>query len=512
MEDAVYPELEPTVSPDLADTYQELLEVLALPEYGTAADAIYTHFPFQGLAAHLEPRFQRERRRLALYKLRVKTWTAKFGFPDPQHPDQTLLCPLIRRTLLVTLPKDEPLPEPGAGGAPPIPFAPMLAAWLLAPVYRVEDNAAALWLALADNPRFLHRCGFPDDDLPDVRTFQRFNEVMNFGGLWGEMRRWLVEDNLARRALLPPKRLAIDPGHQDGYATVGRSVKACRVCNGCEKEDQERTCAVTEVVTKRRTYQFPGVKGAFVADADTEIPYLALALSARSFDGVTGAETAEAFAQAYPQLVAGVDEALLDGAYDNPPEKKKISKALGGVSVLTPINPRARKDKAVEDSRGVVKIDKYGVVFCLAGAMAYQGRDLERAEYRWGCPKFEREKGTVDCVHQGRCCPNPGVRGRQYRVSREATPQVDWENPQHSADFKERYAGRTSVERVIGRSKRSWPFERHWGRGRASYQGHLDKAVAAFHVLIATAHAAGLPGKSRCPLTWHRPETGVASE
>jgi hypothetical protein len=483
--------------------YQELALELALPLHGTAADAVAQHYDFAALAAHLQPLYQHAKCRLERYKQRIKTFTDQHGFPHPDRPDKKLLCPLIRRVLLATLPEDEPVTA-GSGGAPPVDFQAMLTAWELAPFYEVEDNAAALWRALANNPRFLRRCHFKDHHLPCLRCFQRFNEVMNFGGLWGERRRWLVNHNLQTGALAPPKRLAIDPGHQAGYATVGRAVQACRVCGGCEKEDQERTCEVTDVVTKRKTYQTPGVKGSFVGDADTDVPYLALALQARAFDGATGIDTAQAFAGEYPQLVSGVDEALLDGAYDDRRVKAGISEALEGAAVLTPINPRARKDRVVNDSRGIVKLDKYGVVHCLAGAMAYQGRDLVREEYRWGCPEFDRESGTIDCVHQGRCCPNPGVRGRQYRVARSEAPQVDWEHPQHSADFKARYNGRTSAERVIGRTKRSFPFERHWGRGRASYQGHLDKGVAAFHVLIATAHTAGCPEKARSPLTWHR--------
>ena len=51
---------------------------------------------------------------------------------------------------------------------------------------------------------------------------------------------------------------------------------------------------------------------------------------------------------------------------------------------------------------------------------------------------------------------------------------MDWENPQHSQDFKDRYDARTSAERVIGRTRWSFPFGRHWGRGHAAFHGHLD--------------------------------------
>jgi len=86
---------------------------------------------------------------------------------------------------------------------------------------------------------------------------------------------------------------------------------------------------------------------------------------------------------------------------------------------------------------------------------------------------------------------------------------VDWENPQHSQDFKDRYDARTSAERVIGRTRWSFPFGRHWGRGHAAFQGHLDKGVMAFHVLLSAAHALEVPEKGRSPLTFH--EKAVAA-
>jgi len=135
--------------------------------------------------------------------------------------------------------------------------------------------------------------------------------------------------------------------------------------------------------------------------------------------------------------------------------------------------------------------------------MVYVGRDMKREDFLYGCPCMDRSTGKLDCPKQGQCCPNPGTAGRTFRVPREETPWVDWENPQHSQDFKDRYDGRTSSERVIGRTKWSFPFGRHWGRGRAAFQAHLDKGVLAFHVLLLAAHAVGHSEKGRSPLTFH---------
>ena len=474
-----------------------------MARYGTAADAVYRGFDL-GLLLALEARYLLESARLSQREERIALLTEKHGFVDAQGKKH--ICPRMLEVLLDVLPEDEPEPAPqGPGGAPRVPFDSLLTAFLLGPFYEVEDNSAAIWRALANNPSYLERCRFPGNRLPDVRTFQRFNRVMNVAGLWGEAKRMVVRANLASGALEPPRRLAIDPGHEDGYATVGHSCQACRICKGCPKEEQVRTCDVTDIVAKRRTYQFPGVKGVFVTDPDQDMPLTAHAVNARTFDGRTGAETATTFAEEYPELVAGVEEVSLDGAYDIRDEKEKISEAVGGADVLTPINPRARKRETIVGTTGIDSIDPYGVPHCIRGiGMRYLGRDLQREDFIWGCPAFDHETGILDCENQGRCCPNPGKAGRRYRVPREKTPQIDWDNPQHSEDFKKRYAGRTAVERTIGRTKRSFPFERHWGRGRPSFQGHLDKGVLAFHVMLAAAHALGLMHKGRSPKTFHR--------
>ena len=502
--------MDDTPYPDTSAWYQPFLPFLdGMSRYGTAADAVYRGFDF-GMWKLLEPRYIEAERRLDERKERTARLVGTYGFEDENGRKH--ICPLMLEALLDVLPADEPLArQAGPGGAPAIPAESFFRAFLLAPVYEVEDNGAAVWRALARNPEYLARCRFPGNELPNVRSFQRFNEVMDFAGLWGEARRLVVRENLDSGALEPPRRLAIDPGHEDGYASVRRPCLACRLCNGCPKEEQVRTCDVTDIVSKRATFQVPGVKGVFVTDPDQEMPLVAHAVNARVHDGRTGAETARAFAGEYPELVGGVEEVSLDGAFDAREVKEEITEALGGAEVLTPINPRARKDDPVEDAKGIDHIDPYGVPHCIAGlGMIFLGRDLGREDFLWGCPAFDRQAGRLDCENQGKCCPNRGEAGRRYRVPREKTPQVDWENPQHSQDFRDRYAGRTAVERTIGRTKRSFPFERHWGRGRASFQGHLDKGVLAFHVLLSAAHRLGVPHKGRSPMTFHEIEDEAA--
>jgi len=491
-----------TSYPDSNTWYQPFLPFEMYP-YETAADIVVRHFDFS-LLQELGQAYWQASRELAHLKSRVALLTEKYGWVLPSGV--AVMCPLMLAAMLAALPDEEPVPErKAAGGAPSIAFESLLRAFLLAPFYEIEDNSAAIWRGLANNRTYLVRCRFKNNKLPSERKFQQFNEVMNWAGLWGQARKIVVGDNYASGVLEPPRRLAIDPGHEDGYAGVNKPCAACRSCKACPKKERVPTCDVTGLVVKRQSYKFPGVKGVFIADVEADMPIMTVPVHGSAYEGHTGKVAAEALAAEHPEMVDGVEEASLDGIFDIEAEKAAISEALGGAKILTPINPRNRKAKPVEGHRGIDNIDPYGIPHCVQGLpMNYKGRDLQREDFIWGCPLFNDKTGTVDCPSQGCCCPNPGQSGRTFRVPRERTPQVDFDLPQHSAEFKERYKGRTAAERVIGRTKRSFPFERHWGRGRASFKGHLDKGVLAFHVLMNAAARVGRKEDGRSPLTFHK--------
>ncbi len=110
---------------------------------------------------------------LSRLKGRVEDFTARYGWDLPSGV--RVLCPLQLEMRVAVLPEGEPVePAAGPGGAPPTPFSALIRAFLFAPFYEVEDNSAAIWRGLANNPAWLQRCGFPNNQLPTKRTFRRF--------------------------------------------------------------------------------------------------------------------------------------------------------------------------------------------------------------------------------------------------------------------------------------------------------------------------------------------------
>jgi len=374
--------------------------------------------------------------------------------------------------------------EPGAGGAPAFPFLSLLRCFLLAPFYECESSSEHISRELARNPRFSEVCGFAYGKAPSSRSLRRFNLIMAEEGLWAEVARLAVENNLATGAVSPDLPVvAVDTTHHDAFAKVKRPVSACREClRVAACPDVVFTCDKTDIVAKSRNYRLPGVKAAVLCDASSEIPLCGVAVHARSHDSRTLAPLLSEFRERHPELAAKARWVLADGAYagaDNHEEARSILSS----ELLAPINPGRRKE-IKSPARGIERIDARGVPHCIAGcAMVLVSRDRVRKQYIWGCPILHPElsDGSSRCPRKEECSPRSSG-GRVFRTKAADFPQIAWECPQHARGQRKRLRRRTSIERAFSYLKRVFCFERFWGRGEAALQGFIDRYVACFNI------------------------------
>src|SRR5450759_4538262 len=115
--------------------------------------------------------------------------------------------------------------SPGAGGFPPYDFYPLLAAFLISPLYDCEQNAESIWRELMRNPSFTSLCGFEAGDVPSPRTLRRLSIIMAEEGLWEEARRLAVTNNLEEGLIEDSGRLIVDVTHHDAFPSVPTSVR-----------------------------------------------------------------------------------------------------------------------------------------------------------------------------------------------------------------------------------------------------------------------------------------------
>ena len=271
--------------------------------------------------------------------------------------------------------------EPGIGGAPAYDFYSLLYAFSISPLYDCEANSASIWRELARNPGFVRACCFDPAEVPSVETLRRFNRIMSDEGLWGDISRITVENNIELGIIENTNTLVVDPTHHDGFASVKKPVKACRECKRLKDcKDIVYTCDVTDIVAKSKNYKLPGVKSVPVSLAGSEIPIAAMALNARVFDGKSLGDTLSFVKGRYPDL--DIDTVIADGALDSV-DNRKITRKVMKASLVTPVCPRRNKKKKV-DARGIDHVDTYGIPVCAQGhRMELLGRDEKRGQYIW---------------------------------------------------------------------------------------------------------------------------------
>lgn len=387
-------------------------------------------------------------------------------------------------------------------------FVTLFKIWLYAAFFGVEQNAEEIYNALGKNPLYAQLCGLKkigkgeDDafDVPAARTIRYFNQIMYTFDLWGDLARWLLLYNLEQEAFEWTDELAIDPTHLDAFASVG---KLCHECKTCPKKEncqfKQTTCEMTGIVSKSKNFRLPGVKLNFALLPGTEIVVAAIACRGQVHDSQLLKPLLEKLAQDYPELQERVKKILADAAYDDE-DCHEQAQQIAHAQLETSINPRARKP-IPSPARGIAEISPYGVPICDAGhEMELSGRDIKREQFIWVCPVFHPQHGdeNLSCseaCHQ-RCSPD-SINGRVLRVSRNLTPQINWENPQQMASVSKRYCKRTSVERAISRFKRILKFERFFNRGTKALQAHGDRYVVAILLVAFVAHLLGRPELTR---------------
>ncbi len=385
-------------------------------------------------------------------------------------------------------------------------FFQLLKVWTLAPYYEAEQNAEAIWRRVVQNPDYRKDCGFQNlSDVPSARTLRRFNEIMYTYGLWTQVRKIAVLNNIDVGIIDPSGSLAVDPTHLDGFAKVKNPAKECKECDKRETcQEVEYTCDMTDIVSKSKNYKLPGVKAALISDPTSELPISGMPFNARVYDGKTEEVLEPLLKQVdeeYPALKEQIDTILADGAFDSKANRDACKDILDA-SLLAPINPRNHKEFLAVRGKGIAKIDKYGVPHCICGhKLQLLTRDTNLSQYIWGCPVFNPDCQVegLSCNRKDECSPNSQY-GRTLRTNKNDYPQIDWENPQHLKSNQEEYCGRTSIERTISRVKRCLPFERFWNRGKKALGAHIDRAILALNMFASAAVRLGKRHLMRSPL------------
>lgn len=372
--------------------------------------------------------------------------------------------------------------ERSSKGRKGINFYALFKSFNLAPLLYVEVMVSSVHLQVAGNSDFRTVCGFKE--IPSLKTFERFDQIMIENGLWEKARQLMVQFNIEQGIIEKEEQLAVDTTHVEAEATLN----ANRKCGHSEPCDCPKIPTDDNVglMRKSNTVTYIAHKVALVCGVKSELPLSRSVFKGGQHDATTLKATLEQVTQDLPEeWLKDIQYVSADGIYQNK-ENQELTKEIIEAKLLSPINPRKIKDREL-NSPGMAKLDKYGAPHCISGhRLKLKGFDATKEQYIWTCPVFDpkyKQEGLscAEACHI-KCC-NGVKTGRTIRIQQSLAPQIDTEFPQHLQSFKNKYAERTAIERVNAQAKEGLSMRRVHKRGRVAVEAHVDRCILTAHAL-----------------------------
>jgi hypothetical protein len=403
----------------------------------------------------------------------------------------------------------------GAGRKPKNFYA-LVKAFLGVSYMGLKNSPDMVHSQLINNPSFARKCGFKyiineetkhcQHNIPSLRKLEQFDQIMNLYGIWDKMKWKMVNQNLADGTVNIEPDLIFDPSHVEGNSSFrvveteneqGKKIKKAvgklsKRCSCADPKECEHAWEVTDhgcgVVVKSQNKKYWAHKASFVGFPQSHVPIDAVAVNyAATNDGQTLIPHAERLIKHVPIVIEKVDRVFADGPFNTATNKDFVRDKIGAV-LYAPINPKNVKILSADNIKGIDHFTKNGVPICDAGLpLEMKGRDITHHQYIWGAPVINNKNRILTacscCLLKKNCCPNG--RGRTLRTKACDFPQIDWNKPQHSARWKKQYRKRTAIERMIKIIKVDYCAEHFNKRDSVNFQGHLDKAMLALHILLS---------------------------
>jgi hypothetical protein len=382
--------------------------------------------------------------------------------------------------------------NPRGAGRKPLPFLAYLKAFLLAPIFYIEQDCTLIANSLRVNPYYLQLCGFHKP--PSARALQDFDQVMREAGLWKEFEKWAFVKNMEVGIIDMEKEhtLNIDPTHLEADSTPGKKIKNCRECPYIKTCDHPLPTDETAGWYQKSKYK--GIHAHMISAsqlAGSGAPFSFVLLNGKIDERASFEPLLETGKAEHPDFTIKYINA--DGIFNNAPCRDTVKKLYPEARFCTPVHARRRKDKC-DVARGIAKISKHGKVICIEDQpLVFMGRDNRNNAYCFACPVYNpkaRKKAAkmkwktipTTCGSKNICSPI-AEHGRFVRIPCDLLPQLDPVTPQGSYTFWRIYHLRTKIERMFGRLKDRFRMTLYHVRGRIAVESLVSKHFALLHML-----------------------------
>lgn len=190
----------------------------------------------------------------------------------------------VEGDLFPHLPQDSSAqPKKSSKGRKGTDFYAQFKSFLLAPLLYVEVMVSSVHLQVAGNSDFRAVCGFTD--IPCLKTFERFDQIMIENGLWEKARQLMVQFNIQQGIIVKEEQLAVDTAHVEAEATLN----AVRKCGHTEPCDCPKIPTDDNVglMRKSNTVTYIAHKVALVCGVKSELPLSRSVFKGGDHDGKT---------------------------------------------------------------------------------------------------------------------------------------------------------------------------------------------------------------------------------
>ena len=272
----------------------------------------------------------------------------------------------------------------------------------------------------------------------------------------------------------------------DAGAAAEEKAAGLAQANGGRKEYVDDTGKVTKVL------EWFGYKLHLLVDVKHEV---ALAYKVTSANAPDNGQIEDLLGQGQGNVPAGRMETL---AYDKVADDAEVHALLGEAGIRPVIeNRRLWKDQTEQILPGHaagtnIVYDEAGTIHCydlmaeppVRRKMAYIGYEPQRKTIKYRCP----------ARHEGWTCPSDAAcnAGKRYGKTVRVNCTIDLRRfppmPRGTKMFERHYAGRTAVERVIGRLKVFWGADDGNITGSRRFHG-LIGVLMVVHLAFATVLA-----------------------
>jgi hypothetical protein len=261
--------------------------------------------------------------------------------------------------------------------------------------------------------------------------------------------------------------VAVNATHLWAFSNkFGKKTCACKGKCNCPRKHSD---ADADWGRKTKKFSFFGYKVHLIVDAASQLPLDVRVTPAHEDDGSQAEPLVKAAKEKHHQIP--IDSVAMDSSYDAYENYRFVIEDIGAAPIIA-LNPRGSADPL---TLGSLTVSPAGEYLCLAGhKVVYAGKEKKSGRLKFRCPAAA---GKCQCLFRGTC--SSSAYGKTFHLHPHRNYRLTGPVPRGTELWKEKYKGRSSVERAYSEQKGSHSLANPRVRGLSNVKIHVYLALCA---------------------------------